>query len=135
MRHQPNNEMVLDCLAELSSREEQERLWLSTGAHGAEVSSPVEAFCRLFDDSGLGVALDGAWRQRKGGREISDEPVYDVHIDERINALGELLRKIPIGSPQLVIDSAEMADVRIAAAHLLTDLRQVAVTGSAANSR
>lgn len=135
MRRQPNTEMVLDCLAELSSREEQERLWLSTGEHGAEVSSPVEAVCRLFDDSGLGDALDWALRQRKGGREVSNEPVYDIHIDERINALGELLRQIPTGSPQRVIDSAEMADVRIAAAHLLTDLRQVAVTNPAANSR
>lgn len=135
MHHQPNIEMVLDCLAELSSREEQERLWLSTGAHGAEISSPVEVVCRLFDDSGLGVALDGAWRQRKGRREASDEPVYDVHIDRRINVLGELLRQIPVGSPQRVIDSTEMADVRIVAAHLLIDLRQVSVTGSAANSR
>ncbi len=122
MRHQPNTERVLDCLAELSSREEQERLWLSTGAHGAEVSSPVEAICSLFDDSGLGDALDWAWRQREGGREVSDEPVYDVQIDQRIRALGELLRKLPTGSPQQVIDSPVMAEVRTAAAQILSEL-------------
>ena len=128
MRHQPNIEMVMDCLAELGSREEQERLWLSSGADGTEVSSPVEAVSTLFDESGLGDALDWSWRQREGGREVSDERVYGDRIDGRIKALRELLRKLPTGSPQHVIDSPEMADVRIAARHLLSDLRQVAVT-------
>lgn len=128
MRHQTNIEMVMACLAELGSREEQERLWLSTGVDGTEVSSPVEAVCTLFDDSGLGDALDWSWRQWEGGREVSNERVYSDQIDERIKALRELLRKLPTGSPQYVIDSPEMEDVRIAARHLLSDLRQAAVT-------
>ena len=128
MRRQPNLEMVLDCLVELSSREEQERLWLSTGADGGEVSSPVEAICTLFDDSGLGGALDWSWFQREGGRDVPDEPVYNTEVDGRIRALRELLRKLPSGPPQHLIDSREMANVRLAAAQLLPDLRQVAAT-------
>jgi hypothetical protein len=125
MRHQPNTETVLNSLAELSSRDEQERLWLSTGVGGAEVSSPVEAVCTLFDDSGLQVALDWARRQREAGRQVSAEPVYNVDIDERFEALGKLLDRLPHGSPHHVINSPDMEAVRIAAAQLRTDLMQL----------
>ena len=45
-----NKQRVLWALEELSSREEQERLWLSDGSTG-EVSSFEEAVCGLFDAS------------------------------------------------------------------------------------
>lgn len=47
-----NKELILLRLRELSSRSEQERLWLSEGG-GRDVGSFVEAVCGLFDDSGF----------------------------------------------------------------------------------
>ena len=53
-----NIEHVRWALEELSDEREQVRLWLSDGSAGKEVSSFVEAQCILFDDSGLGYALE-----------------------------------------------------------------------------
>jgi hypothetical protein len=47
-----NKKLILLHLRELSSRSEQERLWLSEGG-GRDGGSFVEAVCGLFDDSGL----------------------------------------------------------------------------------
>ena len=129
MRGEPNIRMILDSLEELSSQEQQVRLWLSTGAHGAEVSSPTEAICALFDDSGLADALDWSWDERQGGREVPDIPVYNVEVDEQIEALRKMLKKLPAGSPQQVIDSPMMREVRTAAARLWSDLSQAGTTG------
>lgn len=127
MRQQPNLEIVLAALKELSDRREQERLWLSTGAAGSEVSSPTEAVCALFDDSGLGQAIDWSWLQRQGGRPVLDAPLYHQRVDGQIVALREMLRGLPSGPPQQVIDSWQMGAVRDAASALLSDLEVLAV--------
>jgi len=127
MRSQPDLEKILAALEELSSREEQERLWLSTGANGAEVSSSAEAVCTLFNDSGLSGAMDWSWRQRQGGREVPDLPVYSDSVDRQINALSEMLRKLPNGPPHEVINSSIMSAIRGAAGVLLSELRAMAV--------
>jgi hypothetical protein len=48
---------ILESLDQWSSKEEQERLWLSDGASGF-TSSPVEAYAALFDDSNLANAIE-----------------------------------------------------------------------------
>ena len=53
-----NRQCVCDALRELASIEEQRRLWLSTGAGGANVSSFSEAVEQLYTDSGLAEAID-----------------------------------------------------------------------------
>jgi hypothetical protein len=50
-------DLVVDALRELANEDVRARLWLSDGSDG-EVSSFDECVCRLFDDSGLGDALD-----------------------------------------------------------------------------
>ena len=50
------DEIVEDALRELVDPARQRELWLSTG--DPEVSSFMECVSRLWDDSGLGTALD-----------------------------------------------------------------------------
>ena len=52
-----NTPMILESLEEWSSKEEQERLWLSDGSSGF-VSSPMEAYERLLGDSNLLHAME-----------------------------------------------------------------------------
>jgi hypothetical protein len=100
-----NKAMILRQLRQLSSRSEQERLWLSEGG-GRDVGSFVEAVCGLFDDSGfsdiirekrptgLGVAAERALLEIGA---VTD--TIDWKIDERAK-----------------IDSKEMETVRHLAA-------------------
>ena len=52
------DELVEDALRELADESDQRRLWLSSGEHGAEVSSVTECISKLWDDGGLGEVLD-----------------------------------------------------------------------------
>ncbi len=124
MLSKSNLEVILWSLEELSDPREQERLWLATGGDGGEVSSPVEVVEQLFTDSGLRHALEWAWRQRRGGRDVPDTTVFTHDIDRRLIELGELLRKLPSGSPEQVIASPAMCVIRTGAAALLSDLRK-----------
>jgi hypothetical protein len=49
---------VEEALLELADEDSQRRLWTSTGAGGADVSSFEECMACLFDDSGLADALE-----------------------------------------------------------------------------
>src|SRR5262249_24380306 len=49
-------EKVISALEQLADPKLQRRLWLATA--GPEISSPIEAVEALFDDSGLGDALE-----------------------------------------------------------------------------
>jgi hypothetical protein len=109
------HEHVEGALRELADEREQQRLWLSTGTAGAEVSSLDECVCRLFDDSGLGDELD------------RDRVVYTPGIDGRLTLLRKAMKRIDSKrDPQAVVDDSRMAEVRNLAAEILTlmnDLR------------
>ena len=96
---------IIDCLRELSDRKEQERLWSGTGNDGSEISSFSEAFCCLFDDTGLREDLE------KGTRGLGAE------AETALRQLYAQLRKIdPRAGPNEIIESIEMARVRELAA-------------------
>lgn len=95
-------------LEELSSEQEQLRLWLSDGSGGKEVSSFTEAQCGLFDDSHLGVLLD-----RK-------QSVFGDPADSMLLRLGELLGRIDDARhPSEIIADPLMNEVRSLAADTL----------------
>jgi hypothetical protein len=100
--------LIRDNLAELSSEEEQRRLWLSDGQHGRDVGSFIEAFCGLFDDSRLGDELEG------GGS------VFDTATDADLRRLGSLLARIDHQRPPCeIIADPRMTEVRLIATRLL----------------
>ena len=98
-------EHVEDALRELADADVQARLWLANSGRG--ISSLDECGCRLFDDSGLGDALD------KG-------PVYRPDIDAGLRELRQSLAKIDRtrSVPTLLADPA-VARVRQSAQTLL----------------
>ena len=73
-----------------------------TAARGPEISSFTEAACRLFDDSGLGAALEK--RQAIFGRAI------DANL-HRLNAL--VGRVDDLQTPQSIIDDPLMEEIRM----------------------
>lgn len=105
------HEHVEDALRELASEREQRRLWF---AASGEVSSFVEAHCRLLDDSGLGDALE-----RSG-------VVYTWAIDERLRLLRYLMRQVDADQPlaDLMVLPA-LTQVRTVAAAVLADLNNL----------
>ena len=95
------HEHVEAALRELADERGQRRLWLSTGANGAEVSSFDECVCRLFNDSGLVVELD------------RDRVAYTQPIDDMLTSLRHALRRVDgRRAPQAVIEDPNMAELR-----------------------
>lgn len=102
---------VRERLDELARIEEQRRLWLSTGAEGAEVSTPAECWCTLFDSSGLGRALDRG------------ENPYPPAIMEKFRKLDQLLKSVDMDQDhEDVMNSPAMVPVRSLAAEILREL-------------
>ena len=92
-------EMVRDALSELADEDFQREVWTSLTPSGQ--SSLEECWERLFDDSGLGEALDG------------QTEVFGERPDQCLRELGEALRQVPAGaSADDVIASSEMLLVR-----------------------
>ena len=104
---------VLALLHELADEGEQRRLWLSTGP--PEVSSFVEALCGLYDDTGLGQALE-----RRG-----ETPVFGAEIDRSLIELHEVTTWVDQRSaPEELLAHPSMKVVRSLAARahrLLSD--------------
>ena len=99
-------EMVRDALGELADAEHQRQLWSSLTPSGQ--SSLEECWERLFDDSGLGDALDG------------QTEVFGEQADQCLRELDEALRLVPTdGSTDEVIASDEMVLVRSLASRAL----------------
>lgn len=93
-----NQNLILKCLRELSDRELQLRLWLSSEG---EVSSFTEAVEQLFTDSGLEELL----HSRKTGLGAAAE--------EALLSLEASLDQVnPHLEPQALIDSPQMTKVR-----------------------
>ena len=93
--------LMLSGLYELSSIDEQQRLWLSDGTGGSEVSSFVEVIETLFSDSTLDDEL------RKGSTGLSAETIALLkNLEEAITGID------PCREPIELINSAAMDDVR-----------------------
>lgn len=100
-------EQVRAALDELSDLEYQSRVWTGRGA-ADEMSSFVECVERLFDDSGLELALEAG------------EPVFGPTIDEELRELGDLLTKIDgAQNPDDLISDPRMRLARERAAVIL----------------
>jgi hypothetical protein len=100
------DEHVEDALRELSDQDEQARLWLARG--GPEISSLDECVSRLFDDSGLGDALD------RGA-------VYSSDIDAALRDLRQTLGKISRDRPvTMLLADPDLAHARQSAQALLS---------------
>ena len=100
--------IVEEALRELADEAEQRRLWLSSGG---EVGSFEECYSHLYDDSGLGDALE------------SDEIVYTPGIDARFRELDRVLARVDQRrTPQEVIADPVLAQARMLARELLEKL-------------
>jgi hypothetical protein len=102
-------DLIKSCLQELSRREMQQELWLSSGPPG--VSSFEEATCQLFNDSGLEDRLD------------KHEIVFSQDIDRRLSQLGSKLKAVDANrDPLSVINDPALAEIRQLANELLSEL-------------
>lgn len=100
-----NFESVRESLEELASRDIQERRW--TASEG-EVSSFVEAVEGLFDDSGLGLALE------------RDQDTFDPRARALFTELDKSIAALdPYAPPADLINDERMGDVRRLAHDLL----------------
>jgi hypothetical protein len=107
------HELVEDALRELADGPYQRRLWLASG--GEEVSSFTECVCRLWDDSGLVLALERA------------HAVYTPEIDNHLRELGVVLRGIDDSRPpKAILKDPQLHRARVLAQSLLLDLRRFA---------
>lgn len=102
--------VVKEALAELADASFQERVWLASD--GLEMGSVVEAMSALFEDSGLGLALE------------ADEMVFLDAIDGALAELDLQLRQVASGARTAleVLADDRMQSVRERAAGVLFDI-------------
>jgi hypothetical protein len=104
------DELVEQALRELADQAMQTRLWLASS--GPEIASLDECQCTLFDDSGLGDALDKA------------HVVYAPQVDDHLRELRLVLHRIDHNRPpQHVLDDEFLHEARARAQGLLEELR------------
>jgi hypothetical protein len=104
------DELVEQALRELADETTQTKLWLASS--GPEVSSLTECRCQLWDDSGLGAALE------------KPDVVYTPEIDRGLHDLRVVLRRIDDQRPpQEVLEDPQLAIARSLAQRLLRELR------------
>lgn len=82
-----DKDMIIDALKELSDEAYQRRVWC--GAGGQEMSSFCEAICGLFDDSGLGSALETSTHRH----------IFSSNVDESLRELRVAISKINQSAP------------------------------------
>jgi hypothetical protein len=103
------DELVEGALRELADEDAQAALW--SASEGPEVSSLAEAKSRLWDDSGLGDAME---------RDI----VFTEGIDAQLRRLREFLHRVDENAPvETLLASPQVAIVRTLARELLVALR------------
>jgi hypothetical protein len=109
-----SKERVVEFLRELSDEAYQRRVWLASS--GPEVSSFVEAFCGLFDDTGLADQLDNA----------RHPVIFSSKIDDHLRRFGRFIDQInpPLDAmpPVEVIKHPAMAEIRRMAAAILAEM-------------
>ena len=117
-----DRQSVCDALRELSSIEEQKRLWLSTGANDSEVSSFDEAVEQLYTDTGLSAGLVG------GATGFSEE------ANNLLLRLESMLKRVDTGhGPLCTIEDPSMVAVRETAGNILNILTREMSAGSTAS--
>lgn len=99
-------DLIKSSLAELADEDFQRQLWL--GKIEGLAGSPTEAVCSLFDDSGLGAALDA-------------EGAFNEDIDNQLLEIDNQISDIDFeGRPmEEVLTDPKMATVRQQAAKAL----------------
>ena len=103
------HQTVREALSELSDRAYQERVWMAS--EGPEVGSLTEAISGLYDDSGLGRALDR-------GQEV-----YGPQIDNLLVELRRLLKRVDDRrAPMAILQDPQMNRVRNLASDILRRL-------------
>ena len=107
------DEIVESALRELSDAEYQQRVWVAGSPD--EMSSMDEAVAALFDDSGLGVALEV--------NEITFTREADAELRELRAMLRSSLADKQAHDTAAVMSSAKWRNVRDHAAHVLKLLR------------
>lgn len=106
-------ENVVSGLEELADRKLQRELWLSSGP--PEVSSLTEAVERLFDDSGLSIALEGA----------EPPPEVDARTFTLLKQLNEAVAQLDLhATPEEQLADPRMDYVSVLARQALGSLRQ-----------
>jgi predicted lipoprotein len=104
------DELVESALRELADGQYQREVWLA--AEGPEISSLAECVCRLWDDSGLGHALE------------ANQTVYSAEIDAHLKDLDAVLHRLDQPtSPQAILANPELDQVRTLARSVLVELR------------
>jgi hypothetical protein len=93
-------ENVIEHLKELADAEFQQRAWL--GKIPNIVSSYEEVVCGLFDDSGLGDALEA--------EELY--PVFDPDTDAVLRRLSAEVLKIRSQDPRLILNDPQLVNIR-----------------------
>lgn len=102
--------LLSECLRELSSRAEQERVWMNADNPLGEMPSFEEAYCGIYDDCDLGRQLE------KG---LIEEP-YATHF----LVLDKLMERIPsMAPPEEVVKSPDMEEIRAKALQILKQMR------------
>lgn len=101
-----NKSQIYNCLRELADYEFQKRTWLAST--GPEVSSFPELISQLFDDTGLGDALE------------NDFTGFDTQTNEALRDLGKAVSKVNQKLlPGKLLESREMGSVREMASRVL----------------
>lgn len=104
--------MIIDALKELSDEAYQRRVWC--GAGGQEMSSFDEAICGLFDDSGLGSALETS----------KPKPIFSFNVDESLRRLRVAISMIDQSAPPAdLVQDPKMQLVRELAKFTLQTIR------------
>lgn len=95
-------QLMIWSLKELSSQEDQERLWLSDGSSG-EVSSFEEAVCQLFDDAHISQALEsGSLRE-----------LFGDDFCTNVKTLDELVQSMPQNmAPEILLRDPSLLEIR-----------------------
>lgn len=102
--------MVRLALEELSDESYQRRVWTGRGGDN-EMSSFIECVSRLYDDSGLDLALE------------RDQPIFGTTIDADLQALGDLIARMDSSrSPDEIVGDPVMSRVRDRATAILQAL-------------
>jgi hypothetical protein len=100
------HDLIREALTELADADYQRRVWTATS--GPEVGSFSEAISRLYDDSGLGDALD------------ADREVYGPELDGMLRSLATAIDGIDGRRPPAeLIEDPHLVSVRRQAASIL----------------
>lgn len=103
---------AVEALQELADESLQRRRWLADSV--PEISSFTEAVCQLFDDTGLGEALE----------KPTGSPVFSLAIDDRLRELDKMAAQFDhFMDPEKQVEHPQLRRIRDLAAAILADIR------------